>query len=107
MKKINPIHSWIYKKGENDSGEQMSTLGSNGNELFCYVEDKQENAHIEIYNGTGKLAKTISIQFSDFKIHQREKMCFQRFIVLMIFCFLRHWIIESLWQNMMEIILLE
>lgn len=65
--KINPVNSWVYKNDKNDTGENMHVLGTNGNELFCYVEDKGGNAHIEIYNGKGELTKNIPIGFSDFQ----------------------------------------
>lgn len=81
-KKINPIHSWIYKKGTNDTGQIMSPFGTNGDELFCYVEDKEGTAHIEIYNAKGKLTKNIPIEFSDFQNTTDGKDMFSK-----IYCF--------------------
>lgn len=85
--KMNHVHSWIYKKGENDTGQQMSTLATNGEELFCYVEDKEENAHVEVYNGKGEVTKNIPIDFSDFQNTSEgndvfwKMFCFQNLLV--------------------------
>lgn len=86
-RKINPVHSWIKKEGKNDVGQEMSTLATNGDELFCYVEDKEEKAYIEVYNGKGKVTKNILIDFSDFQNTSEGKdvfwkmFCFQNLLV--------------------------
>lgn len=95
-RKINPVHSWIYRKNKNEIGQQMSTLGTNGDELFCYVEDKEENAHIEIYNGKGELAKNIPIEFSDFQNTSDGKDMF-----LKIYCINNTLLFETLDHRML------
>lgn len=66
-KTLHPVHSWIYQKDKHRTGKQMNVLGTNGKQLFCYVENKKGSAHMEIFHGKKKAAKKIPIPFSDFQ----------------------------------------
>ncbi|MCH5268802.1 MAG: hypothetical protein J1E62_10725 [Lachnospiraceae bacterium] len=77
---LTPVESWTYttrtdkvRRSNADTGQTMSTMGANDKELFCYVQDANGDAYVNVYDKKGKKGKSIPVDFSDFLKSATEK----------------------------------